>query len=148
MTTVKQLLQGKPAGVATITPQATTLEALQKLAELDIGALIVVEGKQVVGIFSERDYARKVSLRGRTTRESQVGELMTRRVYYAEPAQSINEIMALMTAKRIRHLPVLDKGELIGVISIGDVVKTVISDHEFTIQQLEKYITGSYGPEV
>ncbi len=146
MTTVQHLLQSKPGGVATIAPEATALEALQLMAEQEIGALIVVEEKKVVGIFSERDYARKVSLRGRTTRESRVSELMTRRVYYAEPGQNINEIMALMTAKRIRHLPVLAKGELVGVISIGDVVKAIIADHEFTIHELEKYITGSYGP--
>jgi CBS domain-containing protein len=145
MTTVKQLLQSKPAGVATISPEATAQEALQRMAEEDIGALIVVEGKKVAGIFSERDYARKVSLRGRIATECQVAELMTRRVYYADPTQTINDLMALMTAKRIRHVPVLDKGELTGVVSIGDVVKAIIADHEFTIQELEKYITGSPG---
>lgn len=145
MTTVKQLLSSKPAGVSIIAPEATVLEALKKMAEEDIGALIVVEDKKVVGIFSERDYARKVSLRGKTTKESKVNELMTRRVYYAEPGQTINDVMALMTAKRIRHLPVMEKEELVGVISIGDVVKTIIADHEFTIHELEKYITGSSG---
>jgi len=148
MMTVRQLLAGKAAGIVTISSQESAFEALQKMAQADIGALIVTEGKRVVGIFSERDYARKVSLRGKTAMACQVGELMTRRVYYAEPAQTINDIMALMTAKRIRHLPVIEKEELVGVISIGDVVKAVIADHEFTIQELEKYITGSYGVEL
>ena len=146
--TVRQLLAGKAAGIVTISSQESAFEALQKMAQADIGALIVTEGKRVVGIFSERDYARKVSLRGKTAMACQVGELMTRRVYYAEPAQTINDVMALMTAKRIRHLPVIEKEELVGVISIGDVVKAVIADHEFTIQELEKYITGSYGVEL
>ncbi|HNS72856.1 MAG TPA: CBS domain-containing protein [bacterium] len=148
MTTVKQLLAGKTAGVVTISPEQSAFEALQKMAQADIGALIVTEGKKVVGIFSERDYARKVSLRGKTAMECLVGELMTRRVYYADPAQTINDVMALMTAKRIRHLPVMEKEELTGVISIGDVVKAVIADHEFTIHELEKYITGSPGLEI
>ncbi|HNY90639.1 MAG: Hypoxic response protein 1 [bacterium ADurb.Bin431] len=148
MMTVRQLLAGKAAGIVTISSQESAFEALQKMAQADIGALIVTEGKRVVGIFSERDYARKVSLRGKTAMACQVGELMTRRVYYAEPAQTINDVMALMTAKRIRHLPVIEKEELVGVISIGDVVKAVIADHEFTIQELEKYITGSYGVEL
>ncbi len=148
MMTVRQLLAGKAAGIVTISSQESAFEALQKMAQADIGALIVTEGKRVVGIFSERDYARKVNLRGKTAMACQVGELMTRRVYYAEPAQTINDIMALMTAKRIRHLPVIEKEELVGVISIGDVVKAVIADHEFTIQELEKYITGSYGVEL
>ncbi len=148
MMTVRQLLAGKAAGIVTISSQESAFEALQKMAQADIGALIVTEGKRVVGIFSERDYARKVNLRGKTAMACQVGELMTRRVYYAEPAQTINDVMALMTAKRIRHLPVIEKEELVGVISIGDVVKAVIADHEFTIQELEKYITGSYGVEL
>jgi CBS domain-containing protein len=148
MMTVRQLLAGKAAGIVTISSQESAFEALQKMAQADIGALIVTEGKRVVGIFSERDYARKVSLRGKMAMACQVGELMTRRVYYAEPAQTINDVMALMTAKRIRHLPVIEKEELVGVISIGDVVKAVIADHEFTIQELEKYITGSYGVEL
>jgi CBS domain-containing protein len=148
MTTVRQLLQTKPAGVTSIAPGITALEALEIMAEQDIGALIVVESDRVVGIFSERDYARKVSLRGKSAKETRVEELMTRRVYYAEPGQTINDIMALMTAKRIRHLPVLEKESLVGVISIGDVVKTIIADHEFTIHELEKYITGSSRPEL
>lgn len=146
MTTVKQLLHGKPGGVVTISANTTTFDALKLMAEHEIGALIVVDEDKVVGIFSERDYARKVSLRGRSAADSQVHEIMTRRVYYAEPGQSINDIMALMTAKRIRHVPVIDQGQLVGVISIGDVVKSIIAEHEFTIQELEKYITGSSSP--
>jgi len=145
MTTVSQLLRDKPAQVWSLSSQATVYEALQLMAEKDIGAVVVVEEEKVVGIFSERDYARKVILRGRSSKETKVEDLMTRRVYYAYPEESMEDLMTLMTAKHIRHLPVLDGGRLVGVISIGDVVKTVIADHEFTIREMEKYITGSAG---
>jgi CBS domain-containing protein len=145
MTTVSQLLREKPAQVWSISSQATVYEALQLMAEKEIGAVVVVDEEKVMGIFSERDYARKVILRGLSSRETRVEELMTRRVYYAYPEESMEDLMTLMTAKRIRHLPVLDDGRLVGVISIGDVVKTVIVDHEFTIREMEKYITGSAG---
>jgi CBS domain-containing protein len=143
MTTVRQVLRGKSIEVATIRPKDTVFAALQVLAEKDIGALIVVDEDKVVGIFSERDYARKGILRGRFSKETLVEELMTRRVYYASPDQSIEDLMTLMTTKHIRHLPVIEKEKLIGVVSIGDVVKSIIEDHEFTIREMEKYITGS-----
>ncbi len=143
MTTVRQVLRSKSSGVATIGPKDTVYAALEILAQKDIGALIVMEDDKVVGIFSERDYARKGILRGRFSKETMVEDLMTRRVYYASPDQSIDDLMTLMTTKHIRHLPVIDKDKLIGVVSIGDVVKTIIEDHEFTIREMEKYITGS-----
>jgi CBS domain-containing protein len=143
MTTVRQVLRSKSSGVATIRPKDTVFAALEALAEKDIGALIVIESDKVVGIFSERDYARKGILRGRFAKETLVEDLMTRRVYYASPDQSLEDLMTLMTTKHIRHLPVIEKEQLIGVVSIGDVVKTIIADHEFTIREMEKYITGS-----
>ena len=146
MTTISQVLRDKPAQTWTIHSKATVYEALQLMAEKDIGAVIVVDKDQVVGIFSERDYARKVILRGRSSKDTTVEELMTRKVYHAYPEESMEDLMTLMTAKHIRHLPVLDRGKLVGVISIGDVVKTIIADHEFTIREMEKYITGSVGP--
>jgi CBS domain-containing protein len=143
MTTVRHVLRNKSAEVATIRPKDTVFAALQVLADKDIGALIVVDDGKVVGIFSERDYARKGILRGRFSKETMVEDLMTRRVYYASPDQSIEDLMTLMTTKHIRHLPVIEKEQLIGVVSIGDVVKSIIADHEFTIREMEKYITGS-----
>lgn len=143
MTTVRQVLRSKSSGVATVGPKDTVFAALEILAEKDIGALIVLDDNKVVGIFSERDYARKGILRGRFSKETLVEDLMTRRVYYASPDQSIEDLMTLMTTKHIRHLPVIEKEQLIGVVSIGDVVKTIIEDHEFTIREMEKYITGS-----
>lgn len=143
MTTVRQVLRSKSSGVATVGPKDTVFAALEILAEKDIGALIVLDDNKVVGIFSERDYTRKGILRGRFSKETLVEDLMTRRVYYASPDQSIEDLMTLMTTKHIRHLPVIEKEQLIGVVSIGDVVKTIIEDHEFTIREMEKYITGS-----
>jgi CBS domain-containing protein len=145
MTSIRQVLRNKPEGACTISPKATIFSALQLLADKDIGALVVVEGENVVGIFSERDYARKVFLVGKNSKQTLVEDVMTRKVYYASPDQSIDDLMALMTTKHIRHLPVLENDKLLGVISIGDVVKTVIADHEFTIREMEKYITGSTG---
>jgi CBS domain-containing protein len=144
MYTVRQLLQVKGNLVWTIAPKATVYEALQLMAEKNVGALVVVQSGQVVGIFSERDYARKGILQGRSSKTSTIGEVMTREVLYVEPDATIEDCMALMTDKRTRHLPVLEDGQLIGLISIGDVVKEIISDREFTIQQLERYVTGGY----
>jgi CBS domain-containing protein len=112
------------------------------MAEKGIGALIVLDGNRVAGILSERDYARKVSLLGKSSKTTPVREIMTERVVYVRPDQTVEDCMALMTNKRIRHLPVLDGNQLAGVISIGDVVKAVISEQEFMITQLENYITG------
>ncbi len=142
MKTVGQLLQTKGHQVWSIAPEAMVYEALKLMAEKGVGALVVFEAGQVVGIISERDYARKVSLQGKSDRSTPVKEIMTSKVVYVRPEQTIEACMALMTDKRIRHLPVLDGAQLIGVISIGDVVKTVISEQEFIIEQLENYITG------
>lgn len=144
MRTVSDLLRGKGFTVWTVSPGATVFEALQLMAEKEIGALVVVEEGKLVGILSERDYARKVSLFGKSSKETPVSEIMTTRVYYVRPQQSVEECMALMTEKRVRHLPVLSNGEIAGLVSIGDVVKALISEKEFIIQQLEQYITGSY----
>lgn len=144
MHTVRELLQAKGAQVWTIRPDATVYEALELLAEKDVGALVVVEGEQVVGMFSERDYARKVILKGRSSRTTTVSELMTREVLYVSPEDTIENCMAIMTEKRTRHLPVMQNNRLAGLVSIGDVVKLIISDREFTIRELERYITGGH----
>jgi CBS domain-containing protein len=142
MKTVKQLLQSKGGEVWSIAPEAMVYDALKLMAEKGVGALMVLEAGQVAGIISERDYARKVSLQGKSDRTTSVGEIMTARVVYVRPEQTIEDCMALMTDKRIRHLPVIEDDRLIGVISIGDVVKEVISHQKFMIAQLEHYITG------
>jgi CBS domain-containing protein len=146
MITVREILMTKGDRVWSVSPETTVYDALQVMADKDIGALLVIEAGKLVGIFSERDYARKVILKGKSSREITVHEIMSPRVYYVRPEQSVEECMAVMTDKRIRHLPVLRDGELAGVISIGDVVKAIISDQQFTIEQLERYITGTgYG---
>jgi CBS domain-containing protein len=142
MIKVKDILQGKGQDVLSITPDATVYEALKIMAEKNVGALIVLEGQTVAGIMSERDYARKVILHGKSSREMQVREIMTARVYYVRPDQAIQECMEQMTDKHVRHLPVLEEERLVGIISIGDVVKAIIADHESTIKLLENYITG------
>lgn len=141
MMTVRNLLEGK-TGIWSTTPEASVYEALQLMAEKNIGALLVLSGEKMVGIFSERDYARKVTLKGRSSREITVGEIMTPDVFSVKPEQTIEECMNLMTNKHIRHLPVMEKDRVIGVISIGDVVKAVISEQQHTIHDLEGYITG------
>ena len=142
MTYVEQLLKTKGNEIWSIAPQATVYEALQIMSEKDVGALLVLDKGNLVGIFSERDYARKLILKGRFSKDTTVGELMTREVLYIESQSTIEDCMALMTAKRVRHLPVLENERLIGIVTIGDVVKQIISDREFTIQQLERYIKG------
>ena len=140
MKTVKQLLQGKAKGLCTVSPDARVFEALKQMADKDIGALLVVEDGKLAGILSERDYARKVILQGKSSHDTPVREIMTERVVYVQPKNTLDECMALMTDKRIRHLPVLDNDKLIGVLSIGDLVKETISEQQFTIKQLESYI--------
>lgn len=142
MQTVQDLLRGKGRDVYVIGPDATIYEALERMAEVDVGALVVVESDRLVGIVSERDYARKVELKGRSSRETHVRDIMVSHVYTVNPRQDVNDCMTLMTEKRIRHLPVVEGGRLIGLISIGDVVKAIISEQEFVIAQLEGYITG------
>lgn len=142
MKSVRHLLDVKGHDVWTIDPDATVYHALERLAEKDIGALVVTEGDALVGVFSERDYARKVALHGRASKETLVRQVMTPDVITVTPDQPIDDCMSLMTEHRIRHLPVLEAGEIIGVISIGDVVKEVIAEQEFQIEQLTNYISG------
>jgi CBS domain-containing protein len=143
MATVRQLLAAKSPAIWTITPEASTYEALELMAEKDIGALLVVRGERLVGVFSERDYARKVVLRGKTSRETTVAELMTQMVFYVTPQHAMEDCLALMTEKHIRHLPVLEGTQLVGIVTIGDVGKALISEQRTTIRDLETYITGS-----
>jgi CBS domain-containing protein len=140
MKSVKQLLQSKTKGLCTVSPETRVFEALKLMAEKDIGALLVVENGKLAGILSERDYARKVILQGKSSHDTPVREIMTERVVCVQPRNTVEECMALMTDKRIRHLPVLDNDKLIGVLSIGDLVKETISEQQFTIKQLESYI--------
>jgi CBS domain-containing protein len=142
MKTVKDILRIKGNEIWTTTPDATVYEALQTMAEKNVGALVVLDADAVVGIMSERDYARKVILHGRSSREIRVREIMTSEVYFVRPEQDIQECMAQMTDKRVRHLPALENDRLVGIISIGDVVKALIAEHESTIKHLEDYITG------
>jgi len=142
MKTVKQLLESKAPGVVTIAPEASVFEALELMADKDIGAVVVTHNSRVIGIMSERDYARKVILHNRSSKEIPVAQIMTERVVYVRSTQTIDECMALMTDKHIRHLPVLDGERLIGVLSIGDLVKATISEQDFVIKQLEHYITS------
>ncbi len=143
--TVRQILQSKGGRIWSVGPHATVFDALMLMAEKDIGAVVVVEGGKLVGIFSERDYARKVVLKGRSSKDTLVSELMTPDVFYVHPDQTIEECMALMTKRHIRHLPVLDDDDLVGIITIGDAVKAVIADQEVMISSLENYIRGGYG---
>lgn len=143
MSTVDLILAAKGREVHTASADSTVLEALQTMAERDVGALVVLDGGRIVGVFSERDYARKVILQGLSSPRTKVRQVMTDSVYYAEPSQSVEECMAVMTEKHVRHLPVLDAdGRLAGVVSMGDLVKATIADKEFLIDQLEKYIVG------
>jgi len=143
MTTVRQLLQRKPPGVWTIGPEATVYEVLALMAEMNIGAVPVIEGDVLTGIFSERDYARKVILMGRSSRETTVGELMSHPVVTVSPDIPIEGCMALMTDRHFRHLPVVEEGRLIGIVSIGDIGKAIIADQRIFIHDLERYITGA-----
>jgi CBS domain-containing protein len=140
MKTVNEILQAKATKLLSISPEASVLDALKLMAEREVGALVVLDGDQLAGIFSERDYARKVILFGKSSKDTAVSEIMTRKVVCVRPEQSVEDCMALMTDKRIRHLPVLQGNAVIGVISIGDVVKEVISEQRFMIEQLEHYI--------
>lgn len=142
MIALRQLLHSKSAGIWSVTSTASVFDALQSMAEKNVGALLVIDDGTLVGIISERDYARKVVLKGKSSKDTFVKEIMTEKVVYVRPDESIEECMALMTEKHIRHLPVIDKGEIIGVISIGDVVRAVISEQKFIIAQLENYISG------
>ncbi len=140
--TIKQLLDKKGRKVHTISPDASVFEAIRRMADLGIGALVVVEGEKPVGIVTERDYARKVILKGRSSKETPVRAIMTERIIFIRPDQTIEDAMAIMTEKKIRHLPVLEDDRLAGIISIGDVVKAIIEHQQFVIDQLTNYIHG------
>lgn len=143
MITVKQVLQAKGYhDVWSIAPDSTVYDALKMMSDKGVGALPVVEGEKLVGIMSERDYARKVILRGRSSLKTPVREIMTERVIVVHPDQTMRECMELMTNKRVRHLPVVSNDQLIGLISIGDVLKEIISEQELFIQDLQNYIEG------
>ncbi|MBN1993848.1 MAG: CBS domain-containing protein [Anaerolineae bacterium] len=147
MVTVKQLLKSKDSTeVWSAAPETSVFDALRLMSEKNVGALPVVEGTKLVGVISERDYARKVVLMGKSSLNTPVSEIMTPRVYCVHPAQKMAECMQLMTEKRVRHLPVLDDEQLVGIISIGDVLKEIISEQETYIKDLENYIDGrGYG---
>ena len=138
--TVRAVLDHKGIGVCAVMPETPVYEALEIMADKDIGALLVMEDADLCGIFSERDYARKVILQGKSSHDITVREIMTAKVVTMQPAQTVEDCMAVVTSRRIRHLPVTDDGRLIGVLSIGDLVKEVIADQELTIKQLESYI--------
>jgi len=143
MKTVKQLLDAKGHNVWIIAPDASVYEALTLMADKDVGALLVLEAGKLVGIISERDYARKVILKGKFSKDTPVSEIMSTRLVYVRPEQTVEECMALMTDRHIRHLPVLTDEQVVGIISIGDLVKAIISEQEFLIQNLQNYIMGS-----
>ncbi|OGA33932.1 MAG: inosine-5-monophosphate dehydrogenase [Betaproteobacteria bacterium RIFCSPLOWO2_12_FULL_64_23] len=140
MKTVAQMLELKPAGVISIRPDVPVLDALKLLADKDVGAVLVMDGPRLVGILSERDYARKIALKGKSSADTPVSEIMSREVVCVTPTRTNEECMALMTDKRTRHLPVIDNGRVVGVLSIGDLVKDAISEQQFIIAQLEHYI--------
>ena len=140
MKTIRQLLQAKGSEVYTIAPDARVFDALKAMADKDVGALVVTEQGRLAGVISERDYARKVILQGKSSHDLQVREIMTEKVITVQPTQTVEDCMGVMTARRIRHLPVVDGERLIGMLSIGDLVKEVIADQEQTIKQLESYI--------
>jgi CBS domain-containing protein len=144
MICVRDILNAKDNKIQSISPKATVYEALEKMSEKQIGALMVMENNKVVGIISERDYARKIILQGKTSKETLVKEVMSSNLFSVTPDTSLEDAMVLMTGKHVRHLPVFEKNNFVGIISIGDVVKLVISNKDFLINQLSNYIGGKY----
>ena len=142
VTTVAKLLDSKGRHIWSIEPSNFVYDAIKLMAEKGIGALLVMEGESLVGILSERDYARKVILKGKSSKKTPVTDIMTKDVLFTHPEQNVEECMALMTEKHIRHLPVMEGKQVVGMISIGDLVKTIIAEQKFTIEQLEHYISG------
>jgi CBS domain-containing protein len=143
MTAVHHILDQKGHQVWSVHPGDTVYEAIKMMAEKDVGALMVLDGSKIVGIVTERDYARNVFLKGRGSPQTLVGDIMACNVACVKPDRSIEECMAIMTARRVRHLPVISGDELLGIVSIGDLVKSIISDREFEIEQLAHYIRGA-----
>jgi CBS domain-containing protein len=140
MATVAQLLGQKPRGIYGVTPDAPVLEAIRLMAEHSVGALLVMQGDKLAGIVSERDYARKVILKGRSSSDTLVKQIMTAEVITVEPGQSVQQCMQIMTDRRVRHLPVVEGGRVLGMLSIGDLVRAVLAEQAQTIEQLENYI--------
>ena len=138
--TLSDILDAKGHDVWTISPQNSAYEALELMGDKDVGALVVVDQNKVVGMFSERDYARKIILKGKASKQTAVAEVMARPVCYVLPWTSLNECMSLMTARRVRHLPVMENDKLVGIVTIGDVVKAIITEQESVIDELKSYI--------
>lgn len=146
MKTVAELLREKTShAVVTVSPDSSVFDAVKTMAERSIGAVVVVEGEVVLGMFTERDYARKVVLQDRSSRTTKIREIMTDSVYYVGPGDTREHCMAMMTERHFRHLPVIENDKLIGLLSIGDLVKDVMSEQKFIIHELERYITGERG---
>jgi CBS domain-containing protein len=144
MRLVRDLLAAKGNEVWSVTPETKVFDALRLMAEKRVGAVLVLEENDLVGLFSERDYARKVILLGKSSKETPVKDIMSSKIVSVRPDQTIDECMSLMTDNRIRHLPVMNDGKLRGIITIGDVVKAVIAEKQGVIEQLEQYITGTF----
>lgn len=143
MVMVRDVLEQKGRQVYGTHPDASVRDAVKIMAERNVGALVVLEADELVGLITERDYARNIVLKGRTSATTTVREIMARKVYIAHPDQTVQQCMAVMTARAVRHLPVVEDGRLVGIVSIGDMVKHVIADQQFTIEQLEHYIQGT-----
>ena len=144
MNTIGHLLKSKGNDILSVEPNATVFEALQIMSENNVGALLVIHKGKLVGVFSERDYARKIILKGKQSKDTSVSELMTKEVLYINPQSTIQDCLVVMSTKHIRHMPVLEEEKLIGIVTIGDIVKQIISEQKTTIQELEQYITGTY----
>ena len=140
MNFVSQILKDKKEKIWSVSPRETAYNALQIMSDQNLGALLVIDQRGVVGIFSERDYARKVVLKGKLSKTTPVSELMTKKVLYVDPGTSVEDCVALMTEKNVRHLPVIEKNQLVGIVTVGDVLKQLIEDQKFEIQELERYI--------
>jgi CBS domain-containing protein len=145
MKTIQELLASmNQTRILSVTPEASVMDAVTTMVENNVGAILILEGEQIKGIMSERDYLRFIADRGHTARDTPVTELMTRKIIYTTPASTLNQVMAIMTEARIRHIPVLEGGKLLGIVSIGDIVKQVASNQEAHINFLEEYISDSY----
>ncbi len=142
MLKIRNVLQGKGNDIWSVSPQTTAYEALQIMANKDIGAILVIENEKLVGVFSERDYARKVILKGKSSKETSVGELMSTQVYSINPDMSVEECLALITESRSRHMPVFENNKLIGIVSIGDIVNAIITEQKITIKDLKSYFSS------